>query len=162
MFILGFMNIHEVISILRTIWTWVCSLMTTPQVHYDHDHGLVIAWSSSPIPSIWHYYVYEVSKYFLSIARQKCITYQQFNVRTFKCVIMFYAILLYVAILTPFQEKKPKTLKDLSGNQCQQRDSLVSVKRKRGGDSLAQLYSQVWQWRCRATLIFIMKFFINM
>ncbi len=26
MFILGFMNIHQVISILRTIWTWVCSL----------------------------------------------------------------------------------------------------------------------------------------
>ncbi len=25
MFILGFMNIHQVISILRTIWTWVCS-----------------------------------------------------------------------------------------------------------------------------------------
>ena len=29
MFILGFMNIHQLISIPRTIWTWVCSRKIT-------------------------------------------------------------------------------------------------------------------------------------
>ena len=34
MFTLGFMNIHQVISILRTIWTWVCSLLLTIYICY--------------------------------------------------------------------------------------------------------------------------------
>ncbi len=32
MFILGLMNIHQLISIPRTIWTWVCSLKWTSHI----------------------------------------------------------------------------------------------------------------------------------
>ncbi len=59
MFILGFMNIQQVISILRTIWTWVCSptKWTERNKWGNHKMKLVrISWNQTKLSNIHQLY----------------------------------------------------------------------------------------------------------